>query len=117
MGSAANPHAANPPAIAVPEPLPLPVAATIVIGHIGGAAVIAVAGSIVAGAIIIAGACDRAADDGATDDSSCQTGAKTSLRMGRRGCRHGRNSQGGDGSECHQCLSHGFTFLTSTDSG
>src|SRR5471032_2299108 len=95
MGSAANPHAANPPAIAVPETLPLPVTAAIVVGDIGRAAVIAVAGSI-AGAIIIAVACERAADDGAADNSGRQTGAKTSLRMGRRGRRHGRNSQGGD---------------------
>jgi hypothetical protein len=27
------------------------------------------------------------------------------------GIRHGRNSQRGDGSQCHQCLLHGLTFL------
>jgi hypothetical protein len=27
------------------------------------------------------------------------------------GSRNGRNSQRGDGSECHQSFPHGFTFL------
>src|ERR1700674_1861972 len=105
MGSAANPHAAHPPAIAVPETLPLPeAAAIIVVADIGRTAVITVAGSIVARAIIIAGACQRAADDGTADNSGGDTCANTPLRMGWRGCRHGRNSQGGDGSQCHQCF-------------
>src|SRR5450631_401872 len=111
MGSAANPDAADPPAIAVPEALPLPdAAAIIVVGDIGRTA-IAVAGSIVAGAVIAVGRGKRAADDGAADHAGSKTGAKTPLRMSRRGCRDGRNGQAGDGSECHQCFPHGFTFL------
>ena len=109
-GSAANPHAANPPAIAVPETLSLPDA--VIISDIGRTAVIAVTGSIaiVAGPII-ARAGKRATDDGAADQSAGYSSAKTPLRMGGRGRRHGRNSQGGDSSECHQCFPHGFTFL------
>src|SRR5450755_1442530 len=110
MESAANPDAANPPAIAIPETLPLPVAAAIgVVGHIGRTAVIAVTGSVVAGTVI-AGTGQRAANNGAADHSGGHTG-DPALRLGRSGHHHGRNSQGGDGSECHQCLPHGVTFL------
>ena len=59
-GSAANPHPAHPPAIAVPETLPLPDA--VVIRDIGRAAIIAVTGpiSIIARPISITGAGKRA---------------------------------------------------------
>lgn len=85
--SAADSDAANPPAIAVPEPLPLPdAAAIIIIGDIART-VIAVAGSrVVAGAIIARGG-QRAADDGAADHAGSQTGAETAL--GVSGGRYG----------------------------
>src|ERR1022692_3928932 len=71
-GSAANPYAANPPAIAIPETLSLPdTAAIIVVADIGRtAAVITVAGSV-----IITGARQRAADDGAADQSTGDSSA------------------------------------------
>jgi hypothetical protein len=108
MGSAANPDAADPPAIAVPESLPLPdTAAIVIVGDIGWPTV-AVTGSIVAGAIsIIARAGERAADDGAADDSGGDSSPNAALRMGGSGRRDGRNGQGGDGRECHQCFPHG----------
>jgi hypothetical protein len=31
--------------------------------------------------------------------------------VGGSGRRNGRNSQGGDGGQRHQCFPHGFTFL------
>ena len=107
-GSAANPDAADPPAVAVPESLPLPdAAAIIVVGDIGRTAV-AVTGSIIAGAIsVIARAGKRAADDSAADDSGGDSSANAALRLGGSGCRDGRNGQGGDGRECHQCFPHG----------
>jgi hypothetical protein len=113
-GSAAHPHAANAPAIAIPETLPLPDAAAIrVVDDIGrAAAVITVTGSVIAGPVsVIARAGKRAADDGAADDSAGYRSANTPLRMGGRGHRDGRHGQGGDGSECHQCFLHGVTFL------
>jgi len=36
-------------------------------------------------------------------------GSDAALRVGRGG-RHGRNSKGGDGSQCHQRFLHGVTF-------
>src|ERR1700722_2977458 len=94
--SAANLHAANPPGVAIPEALALPVAAT---GSgsgrrdIGRATVIAVAGSVVTGAVsVIARAgSNRAADDGAADQSAGDSGAQVALRVGRGGRSHGRN--------------------------
>ena len=83
---AANPHAADPPAIAVPEALPLPVAIAVIggTGDVGRAAVIAVTGSVVAVTrAIIAGAGERTADDGAADDTGGQSCAKAALGMGR----------------------------------
>src|SRR5271169_5593238 len=100
--SAANPHAANLPGIAVPEALPLPVTAIRVGSDIGRAAVIAVAGSvIVAGrvSIRIRTGRDRAADNGATDEPAGNGGSEGTLGMG--GCR-GRNGQGGDSGKRHQ---------------
>jgi len=109
--SAANPYAANPPAIAVPEALSLPDA--VVIRDIGRTAVIAVTGSIITGPIsIIAGAGKRAANDGAADQSGSDAGGNPAATgFGGLGQRHGRNSEGGDGSECHQFLLHDVTFL------
>src|SRR5882724_6237069 len=111
--SAANPHAAKTPAIAVPETLALPVAAAvIVVGDIGRTAVIAVTRTVVAWSVsVIARTGERAADNGAADNSGSDTCANSPLRMGRCGCGHGGNSESGDGSKCHQCLLHGVTFL------
>jgi len=87
----ANPDAADPPAIAVPEALPLPDTVRSVAGidHIGPAAI---SGTIIARAVIITvlGG-DRAADDGATDQSCGDTCCNTALRMGGGGDRHSRN--------------------------
>src|SRR5450432_4665799 len=104
MGSAADPDVANPPAIAVPEALPLPgAAAIIVIRDVGRPAVIAVTRSIitVAGAVAVRRG-QRAADDGAADDAGRQTNAQAALGMGGGRRCDGRNREGGDGSECHQ---------------
>src|SRR6185436_12921611 len=78
----ANPDAADPPAIAVPEALPLPDTVRSVAGidHIGPAAI---SGTIIARAVIITVlGSDRAADDGATDQSCGDTCCNTALRMG-----------------------------------
>src|SRR5881227_669149 len=104
-GSAANPHAPNPPAVSIPETLPLPDATAIVIVGDISAAAVAVSRSVISRAVIIAGTSQRAADNGAADNTSRQTGTPSALRLGRGG---GQNAQGGDGSECHQCFSHGF---------
>src|SRR6266403_3583737 len=115
-GSTANPHPANPPAIAVPEALSLPDA--VVIRDIGRTAVIAVAGSIIiAGSIsIIARAGKRAANDGAADQSGSDAGGNhPATGFGGLGQRHGRYGEGGDGSECDQFLLHDeVTFLNRT---
>src|SRR5712675_1128446 len=104
MCSAAHPDTANPPAIAVPETLPLPdAAAVIVVSDVGGATtIIAIAWAIIARAVIISGASERTADDGAANHAGSETSAKTALRVGRSGRRNGRNSQGGDGGQRHQ---------------
>src|SRR5882724_2468616 len=115
MASAANPHAANPPAVTIPEPLPLPVA-VVIVAAIGRRTVIAVAGSVIARPII-AGARKRAADDGAADDAASHRCAETALCVSRGGGSQSRNGQGCGGCESHQCLPHGFTFLIRKDSG
>jgi len=75
---AANPDAANPPAVAVPEALPLPIAtAIIVVGDIARAAVI----TITVTRPVIAGAGKRAAHDGAADYAGRYACAKPTLRM------------------------------------
>src|SRR5260370_39533156 len=109
---AADPHAANPPAIAVPETLPLP-DAIIIICDIGRTAVITVTWSIIARPVsIIAGARKRAAHDGPADQSGSDAGGNPAAAgFGGCGRRHGRNSEGGDGSECHQFRLHDVTFL------
>src|SRR6266850_810721 len=107
-GSVANPDVANPPAIAIPEALALPDAGRTF--DIGRAAVIAVSRTVIARAVIAVLRCDRAADDGATDQPSRDTRGNTALGMGRGGHCHSRNSQRDDGSSCHQCLLHGLTF-------
>ena len=75
--SAANLDAANPPAIAVPEALPLPVAAGCR-RDIGRAAIVTVAGSIIAGSVsIIARAgSNRTADDGSADQPASDGGGR-----------------------------------------
>src|SRR6266550_1467085 len=109
----ANLNAAHAPAIAVPEPLPLPDA--VVIRDIGRTAVIAVTGAVitVTGAIaIVAGAGKRAANDGAADQSGSDAGGNPAAPgLGGLGQRHGRNGESGDGSEGHQFLLHDVTFL------
>src|SRR5579859_227079 len=110
--SAAHPDAAKPPSIAIPEALPLPVTTVRVSRHIGWSAVISVTGSIVARSISIRSiraGCDRAANDGAADQPAGDGRADTALGMGWRYCS--RNGQRGDGSQCHQSLPHGITFL------
>src|SRR6266567_4115865 len=67
----ANPDAADPPAITIPEPLPLPDAGFAVAGidHIGRAAI---AGSIIARAVIVAVLrSNRAADNGTAEQAGC----------------------------------------------
>src|SRR3954465_14325319 len=105
MALAANPDAANPPAVAIPEALPLPIA-TVILGDIGrSAAVIAVTRPVV-----IAGPGKRAADDSAADQTGCPTGGDPAAAgFGSLRRRHGRHSKRGDSSERHQCLPHGFT--------
>ena len=52
------------------------------------------------------------ADNGAAEQSGRDTrGNPAVARFGNLRRCHGRNSQRGDGSERHQCLLHGFTFL------
>src|SRR5439155_20503979 len=105
--SAATPNPANPPSIAVPETLSLPDA--VVVRDIGrAAAIIAVTGSIVAGPIsIIARTGKRATYDGPADQSGSDAGGNPAAAgFGGLGQRHGRNGEGGDGSECHQFLLH-----------
>src|SRR6266850_1898255 len=106
----ANPDVADPPAITIPEPLPLPDAGFAVAGidHIGRAAI---AGGIIARAVIAVLRSDRAADDSTAEQSSGDACRDTALRMGRSGNSHGRNGQRGGGAERHQCLLHGLTFL------
>src|SRR5258706_1834241 len=96
-GSTANPHPANPPAIAVPEALSLPDA--VVIRDIGRTAVIAVAGSIITGSIpIIARAGKRAANDGAADQSGSDAGGNPPATgfggLGQCHCRYGERGDG-----------------------
>ena len=109
-GLIANPNAANPPTIAVPEPLALPEAA----GRrdIGWTAVIAVSRTIITRPVIVAVlGCDRAADNGATEQSGGYAGGDAALRLGGSRRSHGRNSQGRGGSEGHKYFRHRFTFL------
>src|SRR5579871_2103943 len=105
--SATNPHAAHLPAIAVPEPLLLPVArphgAAIGRPIIGGAAI------IVAGAIGVGAVGDRATDDGAANDPRRDTRSPPTPPSLRRG--GGGNCQGGNRRKCHQRLLHDVTFL------
>src|ERR1700730_9527147 len=98
--SAADAYAAHPPGVAVPEALALPVAAIGFIRDIGRAAVVAIGpvARIVSRPVIIRARCDRAADNGATEQAGSDADAEAALRMGRSGHRHGRNGQGGDGS-------------------
>lgn len=118
--SAANSNATEPPAIAVPEALTLPIAAIGVSRDIGRAAVISIAGPVVARSIAgsipiaIGTGRDRAADNGTADDPASNSGAETALGMGGR---RGRNGKGGYGGQCHQCFPHGITFLMEQDSG
>src|SRR5882724_2709009 len=108
--SIAELDAANPPAIAVPEPLALPDARRIL--DIGRSAVIAVSRAIIARPVIVALGGDCAANNGAADHSGGDASSNpAAARFSRLGRCHGRNSQRGDGSEGHQCLPHGFTFL------
>src|SRR5579864_8692256 len=89
--SAANPHVANPPAIAIPEALPLPVTAIRISRDIGRSTVVAIAGAVIARSISVRirtigsiGTCgDGAADDGAADDPAGYSRTKTALGMGR----------------------------------
>ena len=68
----ANPYVADPPAVTVPEPLPLPDAGFAVAGidHVGRAAIVTVTGPVAWAIAIISGTGKRAADDGAADQSS-----------------------------------------------
>src|SRR5689334_18700648 len=108
----ANPDVADPPAITIPEPLPLPDAGFAVAGidDVRRAAAI-VAGRIIPWAVIAVLRGDRAADDGAAKQSGRDACRDTALRMGGSRDCHGRNGQCGGGTERHQCLLHGLTFL------
>src|SRR5215831_7180295 len=114
-GSAADPHAVHPPAIAVPEALTLPVTGADRAGGIGRA-VVARAVAVGAWAVIIAGTVvvgargDCASDDGAADQARGETWPPTSAPgLSGRGRRNGKR---GNGCECHQSLPHGITFPT-----
>src|SRR5437899_7690384 len=80
----ANPDVADPPAITIPEPLPLPDAGFAVAGidDIGRAAAI-VAGCIIARTIIAVLGRNRAADDGAADQAGRDAGCNTALGVRR----------------------------------
>src|SRR5262245_26899285 len=117
----ADPDTSDPPAIAVPEALALPVAGAGGVGHIGRRAVIVVAlrriarvvitrAVIVAGAVIVVLRGDRAADDGAADQPGRHARGNAALGMSGGGGRDDRNGQRGDGGKRRQRLSHGFTF-------
>lgn len=92
MGLAADPHVTESPAIAVPEPLPLPDAAAAAIvagrGDIGRTAVIAWRGCVIARSISIIIRGGRGADDGTTDQSARYSGAKVPLCVGGSRSRH-----------------------------
>src|SRR5579871_179046 len=113
-GLSADADAAHPPAIAVPEPLALPVARTIRATGIAGA-VVAVTGAVIAvGAVVRVR--DRAANNGAAEQSEADartpTAAPPGMRRGRR-----RNGQRGDRNERHQRLLHGSPFLNECQEG
>src|SRR5689334_21460499 len=74
VGSAADPHAAEAPAIAVPEALALPVAAAVAgIGDIARTAVIAIARAIITRSVVVGARGDRAANDRAPDQPGGNT--------------------------------------------
>ena len=109
-GLLADPHAAEPPGITVPEALALPVARAVTgTGDIGRRAVIAITRSIIARAVI-ARTSERAANDCAANNASRNCGANAALGVGRRR-RHSRDRKRRDGCESHQHFPHGFTFL------
>src|SRR5437868_2009906 len=111
-GSAANPHAANSPAVAVPETLSLPdPAAIIVVSDVGWTAIVAVTGPVAGAIAIISRTGKRSADDGAADQSSRDSSRNAAVAgLGGLRDRHGGNSHGGDSRECHQCLFHRLAF-------
>jgi hypothetical protein len=122
----ANPNAADPPTIAIPEALTLPVAAIgICCGNIGRAAIIGtggcigigtgsvgagavVTGSVITGAIVVWARGNCAADNGTADQPAENRRTKIALGVG---WRRGGESQRGNGGQSHQNFPHGITFL------
>src|SRR5579863_2323001 len=108
---AANPHTADPPAIAIPEALTLPVTAIRILSRDIGRAAVVGARSVIIGTrtrAIVVGVRYGAADDGAADNSARDRRAKGALGVGGR---RGREDQGGNSGQCHQHFPHGITFL------
>ena len=110
---AANPHAANPPSVAIPEALTLPVTAVRIASRDIGRTAVAVVrigawSTVIGTRAIVVGVRNGAADDGAADDSAGNRGAQVTLGVGGR---RGREDKGGNGGQCHQHFPHGITFL------
>src|SRR5215207_7886783 len=90
----ANPDVANPPAVTIPESLPLPDTGFTVAGvdHVGRTAAM-VAGGIARAVIIAVLRSDRAADNGAAKQAGGDAGRDAALRLRRRGNGNGGNGQ------------------------
>ncbi len=100
-GLIASPDPAYPPTIAIPESLALPDAGRIVTGTgdisraaVSRAAVVPIAGTVIARAIVTTILRrDGAADNGTTDQARGDASGNTTLGVGGRGNRHSRYGQ------------------------
>src|SRR6185437_2754995 len=112
-GLLANPHVAGCPAIAVPVALTLPVTLAVGAAGIARAAIVAIAGAVIAVRIGVGG--DRAADDGAAKQAEADARAPAAA-PGISGRSH-RNRQRGRSHNGHQCLLHGYPLVTNSREG